>query len=135
MIRFNNIVIWIREQSLNMGLGREEVLASPLARWCYRSLDTCASQIPLSVLWRSSLGSHRERFPVVYYLVNPDATPFYPSCNSIVQSSPLNLHSINHISLLSPAYIEEPYISMSEIPEEPATQDSDAPEELHSSEG
>ena len=59
--------------------------------------------------------------------MNPDATPFYPSCNSIIQSSTLHLHSINPISLLSPAYFEEPYISMSEIPEEPATWDSSAP--------
>jgi len=78
------------------------------------------------VLWRSSLGSHLERSSVVYYFANPDATPFYPSCLSIVQSIPLNLHSIHPISLLPPADVAEPYISMSEISEEPATLDPGA---------
>ena len=40
-----------------------------------------------AVLRRSSEGSHLERFPVAYYLMNPDAAIFYPSCNSINQSS------------------------------------------------
>jgi hypothetical protein len=80
-----------------------------------------------AVLRRSSLGSHLERFPVTYYPMNPDAAPFYPNCNSVTQSSSLHLHSIHHSTLLSPAYFEEPSISMSEIHEEPATQDSGAP--------
>ena len=111
-----------------MGLGQEEVLAPP---WLDDATGVYIfprfSDPSESVLRRSSLGSHLERFPVVYYPMNPDATPFYPSCNSIILSSPLNLHSNNPISLFSPAYFEEPYISMSEIPEEPATRDSGAP--------
>jgi len=99
---------------------------------------------------RSSLGSHLERSSVAYYFANPDATPFYPSCHSIIQSSTLHPHSIHPISLLPPADLAEPYISMLEISEEPATRDPGAlagtlhagdppllgaPEELHSSEG
>ena len=79
-----------------------------------------------SVLWRSSLGSHLERDPVAYYQTILDATPFYPNCNSTLQPSSLHLHSINPISLLSPAYFEEPYFSMSEISEEPTARDSGA---------
>ena len=63
----------------------------------------------------------------MYYPMNPDAAIFYPSCNSINQPSSLHLDPINPCTLLSPAYFEEPSISMSEIHEEPTTRDSSAP--------
>ena len=122
------IVIWIREQSLNMRLDWEEMLASPPGLMMIPESGYPRFSDPSkSVLWRSSLGSHLERFPVTYYPMNPDAAPFYPNCNSVTQSSSLHLHSIHPRTLLSPAYFEEPSISMSEIHEEPATRDSGAP--------
>ena len=54
-----------------MGLDREEVLASPLARLCYReSRFPRFSNPSRSVLRRSSLGSHLERSSVAYYFAN-----------------------------------------------------------------
>ena len=80
-----------------------------------------------AVLQRSSEGSHLERFPVAYYLMNPDAAIFYLSCNSINQSSSLHPDPVNPCTLFSPAYFEEPVILLSKIHEEPTTRDSGAP--------
>ena len=103
LIRFINIVIWIRELSLNMGLGWGEMLA-PLARWCYRSIDSRAPQIPLT----RGCSTTEIFIRFTPWKVLCSVLLCEPWCNSILPKLPLH-HPIQHTpSSFHPSHLSPP---------------------------